>query len=220
MIVTIIGISLLFTQCSDNSDESDNTMNDKVIVDSIKDDVSVVNKELSTSLSETYIKVEFFEGPLKGVYKFLPAGDSFTSGVGLSYQESNNRLQITGQELISDDSFSYVVNFQKFVDGEAEAGKENSSFSKNGDCFQFSVRDNKNVKEFERITLNVEACGNKISIDKTGATWKKGSIRERRGVQGNYTESITYKIMNDDGSNEELTGAVKISFLGVQSRAL
>lgn len=159
-----------------------------------------------------YIKISFKNGPFKGTHIFKPAKGDYLSQINLGFHDKVS--QISANKIISEEGIQ-IHNFSRSFLGEAKVGNQTTKKYTSG-CGHLNFIDFKNNQKYKRIDGDFTGC-TKTKITKV-TPWKKSVVKFRRKVTGTFTDSIKFKITNDDGSEETIITEVTIEFLANQSK--
>ncbi len=181
-----------------------------------EDDISVFPK----STNESYLEIEFTSGPIAGKHKFVLRKDDIFANLGVQYNfGGNGLLEITGKNLVSDNENVNIglFTFSKKVIGEAKIEEENLPVDE-GLCSSYEVRDtdDKNSK-YDIFFSDAITCGN-FKSEQLGK-WKNASVAilgKTRGIIGSFTDKVTLRVTNDDGTKESILSYVNVKIFAIE----
>lgn len=171
-----------------------------------------LNLTLLGQQKKYFLEITFYDGDFKGTHIFYPEKGNYMSQINLGYFEGVSKLNAS--KLVTDNGMQ-IHYINRHFKGEATLGKHNAKKYTSG-CGSFNFIDLKNNQPYKKIDGDFSGCTS-TTITKVN-NWKKGIVKNKRTVSGNFTDTVTFKYRMDDGSKKTINTKVSVKFKAQESR--
>lgn len=167
---------------------------------------------ITAQSKDVYIEITFNSGTFKGTHKFTPEKGNYMSQVNIKFFEGESNLNAS--KLVAENGLQIHYISRTFL-GEATKGNHKAKTSTTG-CGSLNFIDQKETKPYNRVDGIFKNCEN---VDIQSVTdWKKGIVKQRRIIEGNFTDTVKFEFPMDDGTKKTETAEVSIKFMANESR--
>lgn len=162
--------------------------------------------------STYFLEITFNDGPFKGTHIFTPEKGNYASQINLEFHKGVSNLNAS--KLIAENGIQIHYVNRHFL-GEAKLGSHKAKKYTSG-CGSLNFIDLQNKQSYKKIDGDFIGCSpTKIT---QVSTWKKGYVKSKRTISGNFTDVLEMKFRMDDGSKKIHRTNVTVKFRVRESR--